>query len=473
MLALEIAQGIRLCLPEQLSHISTFVFLEQENWLEDEADFIVRVAEPAGRMLDIGSSFGFYALSYAQAAGPGSRVWACEPTPATCALLRESIRLNQFAHVTLLETAVGAESGRCRLMSAASSELNSVDAARGTLDAAMAPLDALAAEHDFGAVDFLKLDVEGHEAQVIRGGRAFFAQQSPLVMLEIKVVDTVDYSAAAMLEGLGYSLYRLVPGLGVLTPFVKDQADPYQLNVFACKADRAERLARKDLLRDAASVEEPLAGRQEVGAAIRAIPALSPHAAFFDAWLANADAQDSYLSLLRHWVTANNPALTVSMRHAALGNAARLARAFVSAPASLARRLTAARVLHAWGERGLAVSAINQILPAVLQGARLDIDAPFFPPLESYETWAADTGAWISANIIESSALWSSFSSYWGEPTQVSPSELLARLGRQTPLLERRRQLRRILQGQQDGPLPHPLLAVGSPENRNPGFWCR
>jgi FkbM family methyltransferase len=314
MLAIEIAQGIRLCLPAQLTHISTHVFLEKENWFEDEADFIARVAEPAGRMLDIGCSFGFYALSYAQAAGPGSRVWAFEPTPETCALLRESIRLNQFAQVTLLETAVGAESGRCRLMSEASSELNRVDAERGTLDVAMAPLDVLAAEHGFDAVDFIKLDVEGHEAQVVRGGRAFFAQQSPLVMLEIKAASSVDYSAASMLEELGYALYRLVPGLGVLTPFDKDQVDSYQLNLFACKADRAERLAARGLLRVATSGEEAIASIKEVSAAIRAIPVLAPHATFFDAWLADAPAQDPYLLLLRRWVCANNSALSVAIR---------------------------------------------------------------------------------------------------------------------------------------------------------------
>lgn len=472
MLAIEIAQGIRLCLPAQLSHISTYVFLEQENWFEDEAGFIARVAEPDGRMLDIGSSFGFYALNYARAAGPGSRVWAFEPTPETCALLRESIRLNQLTQVTLLETAVGAENGRCRLRSAASSEENSVDAERGTLDVAMAALDELDAEHDFGAVDFIKLDVEGHEAQVIRGGRAFFARRSPLVMLEIKAASSVDYAAAHMLEAAGYSLYRLVPELGVLTPFEKDQADPYLLNLFACKADRAERLAARGLLRTSSPDEEAIAGVQDVAAAIRAIPALAPHVAFFESWLAKAPAQDPYLLLLRRWACASNPALPVGVRCAALEAAAQLARSVISGPAGLARCLTAARVLRAWGQRGLAVSLVNQILPAVLRGADLTIDAPLFPPLAGYETWTKDTAGWVKAGVIESAALWSTYASYWEEPTQKPAAELLACFGRQTPLFERRRQLRGIVQGLQSGPWPHAVLAAKSAENRNPQFWC-
>ena len=84
MLTIEIAQGVQICLPDQLSHISTYVFLEQENWFEDEANFVTSTAEPGARMLDIGSSFGYYSLSFAKAAGPSARIWAFEPTPTVC-----------------------------------------------------------------------------------------------------------------------------------------------------------------------------------------------------------------------------------------------------------------------------------------------------------------------------------------------------------------------------------------------------
>jgi len=162
----------------------------------------------------------------------------------------------------------------------------------------------------------------------------------------------------------------------------------------------------------------------------------------------------------------------VAIRCAALEEAAKLARSVVSGPASLARCLTAARVLRAWGQRGLAVSILGKILPAVLQAADLSIDAPLFPPLASYETWTTDMANWVKASVIESAALWSTHACYWGEPTQASAAELLAYFGRQTPLFERRRQLRGIMQGLQSGPRPHAMLAAKSAENRNPQFWC-
>lgn len=476
MFSIEIARNVRISVPAQIDHISTYVFLEQENWFEDEADFVISTAEVGSRMLDIGSSFGYYSLSFAKAAGPTARVWAFEPTPKVCEMLRESIRINEFSNLTLIETAVGAENGRCSFMSEQSSELNSVTSAGGNLEVAMASLDHLNEKHQFGNIDFIKLDVEGHETSVINGGKDFFTNQSPLIMFEIKAGNHIDYSAATMFEELGYQLYRLVPELGVLTPFDRQKPDDYQLNIFACKPDRASLLIKKGLMRDynAPSDETTIcASVADVVVALRAIPVLAQHAGFFEAWLNQAPADSPYLRLLRYWVVAQNSSLSASTRCAALETAASIALQIVSGSASLAHCITAARVLRSWGERGLAVKILQQILPAVVNGSPLNIDAPFFPLLKSYESWVHEIGPWFNASIIEAAALWSSFASFWGEPTATSTTELLARLGRQTPLFERRRQLRNILLRRQAGPESHPLLAIKTEENRNPAFWCR
>jgi hypothetical protein len=47
---------------------------------------------------------------------------------------------------------------------------------------------------------------------------------------------------------LGYSLYRLVPGLRSLVPFKLDANESLNLNIFAAKQDCAERLAARGLL---------------------------------------------------------------------------------------------------------------------------------------------------------------------------------------------------------------------------------
>ena len=471
-LSLEIARGVRIALPPDPRHISTYVFLEQEDWFEDEADFVSRAAEPGGRMLDVGSSFGFYSLNYARAGGAAARVWAFEPTPEVCILLRESIRQNGLANMTLVETAVGAASGRARFAAGLHSELNSLDTARGSLEVAVATLDDLDQEHGFGTVDFVKLDVEGHEAEVVTGGVVFFKRESPLVMLEIKAGSVLDFTAAERFEALGYALYRLVPRLGVLVPFERTQVDPFLLNVFACKPDRAARLADRGMLCTAIAASAPRAEREEVAACIRGIPALAGHAAFFENLLAQAPADDPATLLLRHEVASRNGSIPLPGRCAALAAAAAIARQSAAAQLGLAKMLGAARVLRGWGERGAAAGVLQRLLPAVLSGSGLSLDAPFLPPLPEYDARGGEIAAWLSACIVEAAALWSTYSSYWGEPTNVPTSDLLQRFGQQSAQFERRRQLRRMLEGRQTGPQANPLLKAKSPENLNPEFWC-
>ena len=66
-LLLNIKGGFRIVVPADLSAISTYVFLEQEDWFEDEAEFVRRLARPGFRMLDIGANVGFYSLAAAAA----------------------------------------------------------------------------------------------------------------------------------------------------------------------------------------------------------------------------------------------------------------------------------------------------------------------------------------------------------------------------------------------------------------------
>ncbi len=474
MLRIEIARGVRIALPPNPRHISTYVFVEQEDWFEDEAQFVSRAAEPGGRMLDIGSSFGFYSLTYARAAGPAARIWAFEPTPMVCSCLRESIRMNNFANFTLTETAVGATEGRSKFKIAGSSELNRVDAEGGGIEVRVAPLDALDAEHGFGKVDFVKIDVEGHEAAVLEGGTAFFTRESPLVLLEVRAGDDLDFSVATRFEALGYGLYRIAPQLGALVPFDRTVLDSRLLNVFACKPDRAARLAERGLLCMAIPASAPIASLQEVRAALAAIPAFRGIGTHLDTLFAGMKADDPSLRLLRFELASRNTALPLPERCAALAQAATIARSLIAGQPSLLRSLTATRVLRGWGERGAAADEIMRLLPLILSGTTCEIEMPFLPPLPSYDTWCgtADLGGWVTASVVEAAALWPWFSSFWGEPTSTPTSEFLLRFGRQTPLLERRRQLRRILTGLQATQQPHPLLRTKSPENLNPGFWC-
>ena len=78
---------------------------------------------------------------------------------------------------------------------------------------AMTTLDAWATRSGLGALDVMKVDVEGHEPAVFRGGRGVLARYHPLVMFEVsrgalaRGGHAIDASWNALAD-LGYRFYR-------------------------------------------------------------------------------------------------------------------------------------------------------------------------------------------------------------------------------------------------------------------------
>ncbi|CAN0265471.1 unnamed protein product, partial [Phaeothamnion confervicola] len=207
------------------------------------------------RIVDIGANYGLYALSLAFAAGPQGRVWAVEPASATAGYLRQSVEANALANVSVIRTALSDRDGTARLSVEDNPELNSLsdDGSGATEEVALTTLDALAAAQDWGAIDVLKLDAEGEEERIVAGGARFLREASPLVMFEIRHGGKLNLGLAGRLAALGYTTYRLLPGPGLLVPWdAGAPLDDFQLNLLACKPDRAGRLARAGKLEDGA-----------------------------------------------------------------------------------------------------------------------------------------------------------------------------------------------------------------------------
>ena len=75
------------------------------------------------------------------------------------------------------------------------------------------PLDRVVERFDFDAIGFVKIDVEGHELEVIRGGSETFTRFKPLILMEIEARHhsfpiTRIFSEV---EGLGYRGFYVKP----------------------------------------------------------------------------------------------------------------------------------------------------------------------------------------------------------------------------------------------------------------------
>jgi FkbM family methyltransferase len=251
-----LAGELRVVVPDRLEQITPYVLTEQHDWFEDEIGFVRAALARGERAIDIGANHGVYALSMARRVGFAGQVWAFEPARAVAERLHASVAINALPQLMVVEGALGDREGEGELASDGQSELGhllgpgALGAAGGARETVVLfTLDGCRQRLGLREIALVKIDAEGAEAEIIEGGRGFFAEESPLVMFEIRHAAVLDLGLCQRFRRLGYQTFRLVPGLGLLAPFTDGEAiDPFLLNLFACKPDRAARLEQRGLL---------------------------------------------------------------------------------------------------------------------------------------------------------------------------------------------------------------------------------
>jgi FkbM family methyltransferase len=260
--------GVQVVVPDTLELITPYVLQEQQDWFEDEIKFLRRLLRSGRQVIDIGANYGVYALSMARAVGPAGHVWAFEPASGTADLLAAGIAANGFSHVSLERSALSSASGSAQLALHPDPEMNAL--VRGlrpegpTERVPVTTLDECLETRGWRDIEFVKIDAEGEEAGILKGGARFFARESPLVQYEVKAGKDLHLELVEDFAALGYASYRLVPGLDLLVPFdAGAEVDGFLLNLFCCKPDRAARLAAAGYLVEARSRTDNLAGARD------------------------------------------------------------------------------------------------------------------------------------------------------------------------------------------------------------------
>jgi FkbM family methyltransferase len=141
-------------------------------WLaRREALFRDRTLQPGMVTVDVGANLGFHTLGMARRVGPGGRVHALEPDPDHLRLLTRAVRESGVTNVVLHDAAATDTTGTARLyLAAANRGDNRLVAAaepRAFVDVRTVRVDDLVATES--RVDFVKIDAQGAEVEVLRG----------------------------------------------------------------------------------------------------------------------------------------------------------------------------------------------------------------------------------------------------------------------------------------------------------------
>ncbi len=136
-------------------------------------------------VVDIGAAFGFYSILASKRVGETGRVVAIEPQPDNFTMLNLNIGLNKLTNVTTLNYAVYSKEEELPLYSSYSilserSEKNKMDFVKVkgyTLDYLLKDLNGIK------KVNWIKIDVEGAELDVLRGAHNTLSESNNLFLL--------------------------------------------------------------------------------------------------------------------------------------------------------------------------------------------------------------------------------------------------------------------------------------------------
>lgn len=166
-----------------------------------EASFLQAVLRKVTRAdsvcVDAGAYIGTWTVALAMAY-PAGRVYAFEPNPGPFGLLEENVALNACQGVTAKPWALGARRATGTLATPDPGNAGHTVLSPGA-GVEVWPLDALGLRR----LDFLKVDVEGMEEDVIRGGAETLQRCRPAVLVEHG-----HRGATSVLFALGYTTAR-------------------------------------------------------------------------------------------------------------------------------------------------------------------------------------------------------------------------------------------------------------------------
>jgi len=162
-------------------------------------------------VVDIGANIGRYTLHSSKLVGKKGKVIAIEPFKQTYDLLRKNIKENSTDN-NILTFCIGLSNHEGREKLYLDEKLwgrNTINPIPGGdyVQIEMLTLDSLVENLQIDKIDWIKIDVEGHEYEVLEGGKNTLLKNSSRVMIEVRFDNFKK--VINLLQSLGYS-YEIV-----------------------------------------------------------------------------------------------------------------------------------------------------------------------------------------------------------------------------------------------------------------------
>ena len=160
-------------------------------------------------LFDIGAHIGYFSAIAASINQGNGHIYAFEPRKMNARFFRKHMRLNKISNFTLYENAVGSTDSTVRFDTAHGSATGFVSE-NGDVEVKQVHPDRMVDEGELPLPDFIKIDVEGGECEVLKGLKKTISVARPRMIIATHN-DECHIFVTDFLKSFNYKLEVLLP----------------------------------------------------------------------------------------------------------------------------------------------------------------------------------------------------------------------------------------------------------------------
>jgi len=159
-----------------------------------KTDFIKQHCKEGNVVFDIGAHIGIFSYFFAKQVGSAGKVFSFEPAPLTYKMLRHTVEYNQLEDIVKTnQLAIADKAGELTFYIYSNSKISSGNSLSpinpaGTprgITVKTTSLDDFFSSQQLSRLDFIKIDAEGAELDILKGGQQIIRRYKPYITLEI------------------------------------------------------------------------------------------------------------------------------------------------------------------------------------------------------------------------------------------------------------------------------------------------
>lgn len=183
-------------------------------------------------VFDIGANIGYYSVIFSKIVGPNGQIFSFEPTKYFSDVLKDNLAANNIKNVELIPLGLSDKKEQLTIQIDGCSATLHVPGGGELLNQeiiSLITLDIFVKERNISQIDFVKIDVDGHEPAVLNGGWKIFDFFKPLILLEISHAHYLQYGTNA------WDFYKLLKDKGLFIYYENTLEELNNLNIFLSK----------------------------------------------------------------------------------------------------------------------------------------------------------------------------------------------------------------------------------------------